>query len=187
VQNVSKFFTRVRDAARVLKYDNVREFVNHLDALIDAGDDPPLAEADSHARRPRAHRAQGQGARVADRVHGGLRAEQVPVDPPVRSPRDAARAHQGSPAHRRLPRAGGAPPLLRGHDPRQGAPLPHQRGGHGRQAQVEGEPVRAGSARPAEGRGAPLSGAGHRGAAAPGARPGAPPRARPIPTTSPSR
>jgi DNA helicase-2/ATP-dependent DNA helicase PcrA len=47
VQNVSKFFTRVRDAARVLQYDNVREFVNHLDALMDAGDDPPLAEADT--------------------------------------------------------------------------------------------------------------------------------------------
>src|SRR3970282_409720 len=28
------------------RYDNVREFVNHLDALIDAGDDPPVAEAD---------------------------------------------------------------------------------------------------------------------------------------------
>ena len=47
VQNVSKFFTRVRDAARVLQYDHVREFVNHLDALMDAGDDPPLAEADA--------------------------------------------------------------------------------------------------------------------------------------------
>jgi DNA helicase-2/ATP-dependent DNA helicase PcrA len=47
VQNVSKFFTRVRDAARVLQYDIVREFVNHLDALMDAGDDPPLAEADT--------------------------------------------------------------------------------------------------------------------------------------------
>ena len=45
VQNVSKFFTRVRDAARVLQYDNVREFVNHLDALMDAGDDPAVAEA----------------------------------------------------------------------------------------------------------------------------------------------
>ena len=32
VQNVSKFFTRIRDAARVLQYDNIREFVNHLDA-----------------------------------------------------------------------------------------------------------------------------------------------------------
>jgi len=47
VQNVSKFFTRVRDAARVLQYDNVREFVNHLDALIDAGDDPAVAEAET--------------------------------------------------------------------------------------------------------------------------------------------
>ncbi len=47
VQNVSKFFTRVREASRVLRYDNVREFVNHLDALIDAGDDPAVAEADT--------------------------------------------------------------------------------------------------------------------------------------------
>ena len=47
VQNVSKFFARVRDASRVLQYDNVREFVNHLDALIDAGDDPAVAEADT--------------------------------------------------------------------------------------------------------------------------------------------
>ena len=47
VQNVSKFFPRVRDAARVLKYDNVREFVIHLDALMDAGDDPAVAEADT--------------------------------------------------------------------------------------------------------------------------------------------
>ncbi len=47
VQNVSKFFARIRDASRVLQYDNVREFVNHLDALIDAGDDPAVAEADT--------------------------------------------------------------------------------------------------------------------------------------------
>ena len=45
VQNVSKFFNRVKDASRVLRYDNVREFVNHLDALIEAGDDPAVAEA----------------------------------------------------------------------------------------------------------------------------------------------
>jgi len=47
VQNVSKFFNRVRDASRVLKYDNVREFVNHLDALVEAGDDPAVAEAET--------------------------------------------------------------------------------------------------------------------------------------------
>ncbi len=46
VQNVSKFFTRIREASRILQYDNVREFVNHLDALIDAGDDPAVAEAE---------------------------------------------------------------------------------------------------------------------------------------------
>ena len=47
VQNVSKFFAKVKDASRVLRYDNVREFVKHLDALIEAGDDPAVAEADS--------------------------------------------------------------------------------------------------------------------------------------------
>jgi DNA helicase-2/ATP-dependent DNA helicase PcrA len=46
VQNVSKFFTKVKDASRVLRYDNVREFVKHLDALIAAGDDPAVAEAE---------------------------------------------------------------------------------------------------------------------------------------------
>jgi DNA helicase-2/ATP-dependent DNA helicase PcrA len=46
VQNVGKFFARVRDASRVLRYDTVREFVNHLDALVDAGEDPAVAEAD---------------------------------------------------------------------------------------------------------------------------------------------
>jgi DNA helicase-2/ATP-dependent DNA helicase PcrA len=47
VRNVSKFFNRVRDAAHVLKYDTVSEFVRHLDALMDAGDDPPVVEADT--------------------------------------------------------------------------------------------------------------------------------------------
>src|SRR5262245_25721974 len=47
VQNVSKFFNRVKDASRVLRYDNVREFVNHLDALIEVGDDPAVVEADT--------------------------------------------------------------------------------------------------------------------------------------------
>ncbi|HVQ74516.1 MAG TPA: ATP-dependent DNA helicase, partial [Candidatus Binatia bacterium] len=47
VQNVSKFFNRIRDASRVLRYDHVREFVKHLDALIEAGEDPPVAEADA--------------------------------------------------------------------------------------------------------------------------------------------
>jgi DNA helicase-2/ATP-dependent DNA helicase PcrA len=47
VQNVSKFFKRVKEASSVLQYDHVREFVNHLDALIEAGDDPAVSEADT--------------------------------------------------------------------------------------------------------------------------------------------
>lgn len=47
VQNIARFFRRVQDAARALRYDNVREFVTHLDALIDAGEDPPVVEADT--------------------------------------------------------------------------------------------------------------------------------------------
>jgi DNA helicase-2/ATP-dependent DNA helicase PcrA len=47
VQNISKFFRRVQDASQALRYDNVREFVNHLDALIEAGEDPAVVEADT--------------------------------------------------------------------------------------------------------------------------------------------
>jgi DNA helicase-2/ATP-dependent DNA helicase PcrA len=47
VQNISRFFRRIQDASRALRYDNVREFVNHLDALIDAGEDPAVVEADT--------------------------------------------------------------------------------------------------------------------------------------------
>jgi DNA helicase-2/ATP-dependent DNA helicase PcrA len=46
VQNVAKFFRRVHEAAQVLRSDRVREFVSHLDALIEAGEDPAVAEAD---------------------------------------------------------------------------------------------------------------------------------------------
>jgi DNA helicase-2/ATP-dependent DNA helicase PcrA len=46
VQNVAKFFRRIQEASSVLPSDRVRDFVNHLDALIDAGDDPAVAEAE---------------------------------------------------------------------------------------------------------------------------------------------
>jgi DNA helicase-2/ATP-dependent DNA helicase PcrA len=62
VQNISKFFRRIQDASRALKYDNVREFVKHLDALIDAGEDPAVAEADVETPAVRVltvHKAKG--------------------------------------------------------------------------------------------------------------------------------
>src|SRR5205823_1046035 len=62
VQNISKFFRRIQDASKALKYDNVREFVKHLDALIDAGEDPAVAEADVETPAVRVltvHKAKG--------------------------------------------------------------------------------------------------------------------------------
>src|SRR5437667_4946304 len=62
VQNISKFFRRIQDAGRVLRYDNVREFVAYLDALIDAGDDPAVTEADTETPAVRiltVHKAKG--------------------------------------------------------------------------------------------------------------------------------
>jgi DNA helicase-2/ATP-dependent DNA helicase PcrA len=62
VQNISRFFRRVQDVSRALRYDNVREFVNHLDALIDAGEDPPVTEADVETPAVRVltlHKAKG--------------------------------------------------------------------------------------------------------------------------------
>jgi DNA helicase-2/ATP-dependent DNA helicase PcrA len=62
VQNVARFFRRVQDATPVLPRDHVREFVNHLDALIDAGEDPAVSEADVDAPAVRVltvHKAKG--------------------------------------------------------------------------------------------------------------------------------
>jgi DNA helicase-2/ATP-dependent DNA helicase PcrA len=62
VQNISKFFRRIQDAGKALRYDNVREFVKHLDALIDAGEDPAVAEADVETPAVRVltvHKAKG--------------------------------------------------------------------------------------------------------------------------------
>lgn len=48
VQNVGRFFRRIEDAIRILPPDHghVREFVKHLDALIEVGEDPAVTEAD---------------------------------------------------------------------------------------------------------------------------------------------
>jgi DNA helicase-2/ATP-dependent DNA helicase PcrA len=62
VQNVARFFRRIQDATRVLPRDHVREFVEHLDALIEAGEDPAVTEADVDAPAVRVltvHKAKG--------------------------------------------------------------------------------------------------------------------------------
>src|SRR5262249_14633922 len=64
--------TRVKDASHVLQYDNVREFVNHLDALIEAGDDPAVVEADTDTPAVHVltvHKAKGLEGPVGFMVH----------------------------------------------------------------------------------------------------------------------
>lgn len=46
IQNIAKFFNLVRDFELVAKEDRVINFVNYLDLLIEAGDDPETVEAD---------------------------------------------------------------------------------------------------------------------------------------------
>ena len=132
MQNVSKFFNRVKDASRVLRYDNVREFVNHLDALIEAGDDPAVAEADADTPAVHVltvHKAKGLEWPVVflvNCVQNRFPSQRRPE--PLEMP---AGPHQGHAALRGLSSAGGAAPVLRGDDARQGAALPHERRGHG--------------------------------------------------------
>ncbi len=62
VPNVARFFRRLEDATKILPRDHVREFVSHLDALIQAGEDPAVAEADIDAPAVRVltvHKAKG--------------------------------------------------------------------------------------------------------------------------------
>lgn len=46
VQNLARFFNLVRDFELIAKEDRVVNFVNYLNLLIEAGDDPPTVEAD---------------------------------------------------------------------------------------------------------------------------------------------
>ena len=46
IHNIAKFFYLVRDFELVAREDRVINFINYLDFLIEAGDDPPTVEAD---------------------------------------------------------------------------------------------------------------------------------------------
>ncbi len=49
MQNIAKFFELVRRYRRIAVEDRVQNFVEHLDSLMEAGDDPAAAEADLDA------------------------------------------------------------------------------------------------------------------------------------------
>lgn len=46
VQNLARFFSVIERFAQVARYDRVPWFIDYLDALIEAGDNPPAGEAD---------------------------------------------------------------------------------------------------------------------------------------------
>ena len=46
LQNLARFFERVRNFESLSREDRVYRFVNHLDMLMEAGDDPAVAEAE---------------------------------------------------------------------------------------------------------------------------------------------
>ncbi|MFA5275865.1 MAG: UvrD-helicase domain-containing protein [Candidatus Omnitrophota bacterium] len=67
IQNLAKFFNHVRDFELVAKEDRVFCFVNYLNLLIEAGDDPPTVEADLDADAVNVltiHKAKGLEFRV---------------------------------------------------------------------------------------------------------------------------
>src|SRR5262249_55109499 len=88
---------------------------------------------------------------------------------------------EGYLADRRLPPAGRTAAVLRGHDPREARPLPDECPRLRGRAPAEGQPVRAGSAGPAQGRPRDIPGLGGPGwgTARPARRPPPSPRAGP--------
>src|SRR5437867_1362738 len=96
-KNIAKFFDRVKSASRALRYDNVREFVKHLDELIEAGEDPAVAEAEIETPAVRVltiHKAKGLEFPVVFLVHlvqekFPLRRRRDPLELPVALMKDA--------------------------------------------------------------------------------------------------
>src|SRR3989441_8628259 len=96
-KNIAKFFDRVKSASRALRYDNVREFVKHLDELIDAGEDPAVAEADIETPAVRVltiHKAKGREFPIVFLVNlvqdkFPLRRRRDPLELPVALMKDA--------------------------------------------------------------------------------------------------
>ena len=93
VANLAKFFDLVARYGEIATYDRVPEFVKHMDDLIAAGDDPPVAQADldqDAANVLTVHRAKGLEfpvvflvSCVADRFPTRNRGEPIPLPDPL--------------------------------------------------------------------------------------------------------
>jgi len=49
VKNIARFFDIIRSVSNVITYDRIPQFTSYLDLLIEAGDNPAVAEADTEA------------------------------------------------------------------------------------------------------------------------------------------
>ncbi len=93
VANLAKFFDIVAKYGEIAAYDRVPEFVKHMDELIEAGDDPPVAEADFEQDAVNVltvHKAKGLEfpvvfvvSCVADRFPTRNRGERIPLPDPL--------------------------------------------------------------------------------------------------------
>ena len=167
VKNVAKFFDVVKGYGDVAEHDRVPAFVEHLDLLREAGDDPAVAEPDSDDDAVHVltvHKAKGLEFGVVFLV--ACAEQKFPVRRRAERAGAAGRADQGAAAGRRRAPDGGAAAVLRRHDARQGRADPDvsRRLRHGKAAQ--GLALRRRGARPAVADAARAQEPGARGAGA---------------------
>lgn len=89
VRNIARFFDQVRNTSQILAHDRVAQFIEHLDLLIEAGDNPAVVEADPLTDAVSVltlHKAKGLEFKVvimvglvADRFPTRYRREQIPL------------------------------------------------------------------------------------------------------------
>ncbi|GAH25968.1 unnamed protein product, partial [marine sediment metagenome] len=51
VKNIARFFDIIRSVSNVITYDRIPQFTSYLDLLMEAGDNPAVAEADIFRKR----------------------------------------------------------------------------------------------------------------------------------------
>ncbi len=93
VANLAKFFDVVAKYGEIAAYDRVPAFVKHMDELIEAGDDPPVAEADFDSDAVSVltvHKAKGLEfpvvfvvSAIAERFPTRNRGERIPLPNPL--------------------------------------------------------------------------------------------------------